>query len=234
MKIVALVLTCALAPAKARLADRFLARRHGRSGLVDHAVNHVERALRARGAAPAASNATTHLYTAAALDHFDASVASAPVAWSQRFYADASFWGGDGWPVFLYVGGEGPLAAPSARLHMYELARAHGALVLALEHRFYGESRPTADLSDASLAFLTSAQALADLARFIAHVNALSPGAPDAASSPPLTLAASTARSRWIAFGGSYPGNLATWLRLRYPALVAGAVGSSAPVFAEV
>ena len=36
-----------------------------------------------------------------------------------------------------------------------------------------------------------------------------------------------------MAFGGSYPGNLATWIKLKYPALLDGTVGSSAPVFAE-
>ena len=41
------------------------------------------------------------------------------------------------------------------------------------------------------------------------------------------------ADSRWVTFGGSYPGNLATWLKLKYPGLTAGTVGSSAPVFAQ-
>ena len=90
------------------------------------------------------------------------------------------------------------------------------SLTLDREHRFYGESRPTADMSVESLVYLTSEQALADLARFITYVNAFNPAAgPDADSSPPLALGASTARSKWVSFGGSYPGNLATWLKLK-------------------
>ena len=50
---------------------------------------------------------------------------------------------------------------------MNTLAAEAGAMTVALEHRFFGESYPTRDMSDTSLKYLSSNQALADLARFI-------------------------------------------------------------------
>ena len=67
----------------------------------------------------------------------------------------------------------------------------------------------------------------------MSYINAFDPAVPDRASAPPLALHAAPAGSRWLTFGGSYPGNLATWLKLKYPSLTAGTVGSSAPVFAQ-
>ncbi|KIH44758.1 hypothetical protein ANCDUO_25214, partial [Ancylostoma duodenale] len=48
--------------------------------------------------------------------------------------------------VFLRIGGEGPLrisTVSNEATQMMTLAKQHKAAVFALEHRFYGASRPT-------------------------------------------------------------------------------------------
>jgi serine protease 16 len=102
---------------------------------------------------------------------------------------------------------------------MVELAPKEGALLLALEHRYYGDSNPFPDFSTEHLKWLNTEQALGDIAAFHEFVRQL------------LHLSAD---SRWVAFGGSYPGILAGLARLRYPHLIYAAVASSAPLDATV
>ncbi|CAJ1066221.1 thymus-specific serine protease isoform X3 [Xyrichtys novacula] len=95
------------------------------------------------------------------------------------------------------------------------MAAEHGALLLALEHRFYGNSINQDGLKTENLVHLSSQQALADLAvfhKFICQSFNLSH------------------RNTWISFGGSYSGALSAWFRGKFPHLVFGAVASSAPV----
>jgi len=75
------------------------------------------------------------------------------------------------------------------------------------------------DMSTTNLVYLSSEQALADLAEFIVDI--------------PTTLGIPTS-AKWIVFGGSYPGSLAAWLRMKYPHLVHAAVSSSGPLLAKV
>lgn len=68
-------------------------------------------------------------------------------------------------PVILNICGEYTCRGITpTRLFPAQLAAATGALILSLEHRFYGESVPRGmDLTTGNLALLTAAQGLADL-----------------------------------------------------------------------
>ncbi|XP_044147738.1 putative serine protease K12H4.7 [Bufo gargarizans] len=145
------------------------------------------------------------------LDHFNG---ADPREWEQRYFLNDSFSHSDG-PVFLMIGGEGA-ANPGWMTQgtWITYAEKMGAICLLLEHRFYGKSHPTKDMSLENLRYLSSQQALADLAHF----------------QTVMTDKLALGDRKWIVFGGSYPGNLAAWYRLKYPHLAHAAVASSAPV----
>lgn len=122
-------------------------------------------------------------------------------------------------PIFVYIGGEAEEScrANQPGLYWYDLAKEHQALLITVEHRFYGESYPTEGMTTDELRFLSSDQALADLARLVSY----------------LKESLGLQKSPVISFGGSYPGNLAAWFRLKYPSVTHGSVASSAPLNAE-
>jgi thymus-specific serine protease len=165
----------------------------------------------------AASPVQEAFYEQAVLDHN--APASQQKFWKQRYLINQDFWGGKGYPVFFHNGGESRLknGRVDTESFAHVLAQKHKALLVALEHRFYGDSIPNGDLSLENLQYLTSAQQLADVARFHGF----------------LTKKMGLENSKWIAFGGSYSGSLAAWERLKYPSLFAGAIASSAPLVAQ-
>ncbi|XP_043855129.1 thymus-specific serine protease [Dromiciops gliroides] len=138
----------------------------------------------------------------------------------QRYWVNTRHWRSPDGPVFLHIGGEGSLG-PSSVLkgHPGALAPHWGALVVSLEHRFYGRSIPPGSLDVAQLRFLSSRHALADVASARIHLSRI------------YNISAS---SPWISFGGSYAGSLAAWARLKFPHLIWAAVASSAPVQAQL
>lgn len=107
-----------------------------------------------------------------------------------------------------------------ARSLAFDLAYRFNGSVIGLEHRYYGEgsSIPTPDLTYENLKWLNADQALADTANFIQNNTQLQ----------------ILNNSKWIVIGGSYAGNLAAWMRLKYPDLVYAAHSSSAPVNAVI
>ncbi|RHY09261.1 hypothetical protein DYB25_013298 [Aphanomyces astaci] len=158
-------------------------------------------------------------YDEQTLDHTDASNGK---VWKQPYYFNDQYYGGAGSPVFLHIDGTDPMAAlavTTPQLFMNELAKKHKALMVSLGHRFYGKSQPLADLSLASLKFLSADQALGDLVKFQDFFR---------------TKQNLTASSKWVAFGSSYPGMLAAWLKLKYSSRFAGAVASSAPLHTKI
>ncbi|XP_040063933.1 putative serine protease K12H4.7 [Ixodes scapularis] len=164
-----------------------------------------------------ASKEPQELWFTQNLCHFDPANTD---TWKQRYFVSDEFYRPGG-PVFLLLGGEGAASARwlSAPTHIMLLAKQYGALVFQLEHRFYGRSLPTKDMSVDNLAHLTSEQALADAATFrdaMVRKHSLKKD------------------SKWVVFGGSYSGSLAAWFKLKYPHLAVGAVASSAPLFAII
>lgn len=150
------------------------------------------------------------------LDHFDPTNMQ---TWQQRYFKNAENYKHGG-PIFLMIGGEGEANAKwMLEGQWIEYAKQYQAMCFQLEHRYYGKSHPTADLSVKNLKYLSSEQALADLAYFITGMTHLNQIPKD---------------SKWIVFGGSYPGSLAAWMRMKYPHLVHGAVSTSGPLLAQI
>lgn len=158
----------------------------------------------------------SYLYFTQKLDHFDSQNSQ---TWQQRYLVNATFFQGGNAPVFLVLGGEGLMSTHYVSGHFIsnQYAQEFGALIVALEHRYYGQSIPTPDTSTSNLQYLSSQQALADAAafrQFIAQTY--------------------NANGPWIVFGGSYSGSLSAWLKMKYPHLFAGSIATSAPVLAQL
>ncbi len=165
-----------------------------------------------------ASSLPPDLFFNQSLDHFD--VLRGGVTWPQRYWVNASLWKGGDAPVFFYIEGEGagsPYSVVSGE-HV-ELAATYGALLVALEHRYYGASIPTPDLSTENMRYLSSHQALADIATFY-----------EGLLRPTFNL---TPANKLVTFGGSYPGALSAWARLRLPHIVHAAISTSSPIQAS-
>jgi len=160
---------------------------------------------------------STPMWYTQKLDHFDSTNQR---TFQQRYWYNPNNYQNGG-PIFLFLGGEGPGSSSwitNTGLYMDKLAIKYHAAMFEIEHRYYGQTRPTPDQSVDNLKWLSSRQALEDTAAFIRSMNTVHQW-----SNP-----------QWIVFGGSYSGNLAAWMRQNYPDIVAGAVASSGPVFAKL
>ncbi|XP_062554900.1 putative serine protease K12H4.7 [Armigeres subalbatus] len=124
-----------------------------------------------------------------------------------------------GGPIFVFVGGNHPITSYFIEQgHFRDIANYENAWLFTNEHRYYGNSTPTADLSVENLRFLTVEQGLVDLAEWIHHLRHEIVGDPNA---------------RVILLGAGYAGAIATWMRQRYPHLVEGAWVSSGQIEAR-
>ncbi|KAL3943188.1 MAG: hypothetical protein SGBAC_002749 [Bacillariaceae sp.] len=174
------------------------------------------------------TNDVEETYLNQRLDHFDHTNRA---TFEQRYFSTKRYVLSNSTKTvnFLCVGGEGPGFDKSVLIDsvhctgdMLELAQRlsqkHGISVntYALEHRYYGKSYPSfldSPVTNENLKYLSSRQALEDLAHFVHHIN-------DKQGND----------TRWVTFGGSYPGFMAAYARLKYPHMIFAGVSSSAPL----
>ncbi|KAG6601675.1 Lysosomal Pro-X carboxypeptidase, partial [Cucurbita argyrosperma subsp. sororia] len=155
------------------------------------------------------------------LDHFNYRPESY-TTFAHRYIINFKYWGGanSSAPILAYLGAEGPLDKDLNVVGFStDNAAQFGALLVYIEHRYYGKSIPFGSrevaLKNAStLGYFNSAQAIADYADVLIHVKKEL----NAKDSPVIVL------------GGSYGGMLAAWFRLKYPHVALGALASSAPI----
>jgi Serine carboxypeptidase S28 len=173
------------------------------------------RAAAEKVAAKSGAAAVPEMFFKNRVDHFDQQNLD---TYPQRYFLNDEYFSPElGGPIFFQIGGEGAVSAADVQvLMMSHYAKENGALQVTLEHRFYGKSHPFKDMATENLQYLTSQQALADAAAFIESLFEKYP----------------TTHRRMVIFGGSYPGALAAWFRVKYPHLAVAAVSSSSPVHA--
>ncbi|KAJ8768306.1 hypothetical protein K2173_021246 [Erythroxylum novogranatense] len=150
------------------------------------------------------------------LDHFTFQQSSSKIFY-QKYLINNRYWQKGG-PIFVYTGNEGDIEWFAANTgFLLDIAPKFRALLVFIEHRYYGESMPFGKdsyKSTETLGYLNSQQALADYAVLIRNLKQ--------------NLSSET--SPVVVFGGSYGGMLAAWFRLKYPHIAIGALASSAPI----
>lgn len=135
-----------------------------------------------------------------------------------RYWFDSTYYK-DGGPVIVILAGE---LDATVRLPRFGngiakiLAEATGGISVLLEHRYYGASFPVQDVSARDLRFLTTEQALADVAYFAQHVQF-----------PGLQAKLTSRDAPYILYGGSYAGGMSALARKIYPDVFWGAISSS-------
>lgn len=171
---------------------------------------------------PAAASGLSTLTRSIPLNHFDPTDNR---VFSQRYYINDRYFkpGKDNTAkAILYINGEGPANGPPVADTDASviLAKRNQALIVASEHRYYGDSNPCnthscfCNMTVEKLKYLSVDQHMNDLATLINEINKLHPG---------LSIS-------WVAIGGSYSGATSAWFRMKFPHLVKGAIASSAVV----
>lgn len=159
------------------------------------------------------------------VDHFHNESRYSPhtnATFANRYWFDASHYEPGG-PVIVLQDGEtnGVNRLPFLQKGILaQLAEATHGIGVVLQHRYYGGSFPTPDLSTENLRFLSTEQALADEAYFAQNV--VFPGLED------LDLTSKT--TAYLGYGGSYAGGFNAFLRVQYPDVFWGTISSSGVV----
>jgi hypothetical protein len=183
--------------------------------------------LRTRQAGPNDDSPYPAQYIDIPVDHFHNDSRYAPhsnATYKNRYWFDASHYKPGG-PVIVLQGGE---TDGSGRLIflvkgiVYQLAKALGGIGVIFEHRYYGESFPTSNLTTKNMRFLSTDQGVADMAYFAQHVKF--PGMEH--------MNLTSATTPYLAYGGSYAGGMVAFLRKLYPNVYYGAISSSGVTYA--
>ncbi|CAD5228316.1 unnamed protein product [Bursaphelenchus okinawaensis] len=151
-------------------------------------------------------------------DHFDKDNKE---TWQNHYQVQSRYHDNSSETVFLLIGGEGtssPLFVCLDDVNIMTMAREHKALVIQSEHRFFGPKEQLFNTTTENYKYLTTEQALEDLAHLIDHVN----------------QEYKFKNPKWVAFGGSYPGTMAALFRIVHPDKTVGNVASSAPLYPKV
>ncbi|KAI0488311.1 hypothetical protein KFK09_028139 [Dendrobium nobile] len=139
----------------------------------------------------------------------------------QRYYEFLDYYDVSDGPIFLKICGESTCPG-IVNDYTSVLAEKFGAALVSLEHRYYGMSSPFKLTTTENLRYLSSKQALFDLAVFRQYYQ----------ESLNSKYNRSKVESPWIVFGVSYSGALSAWFRLKFPHLTCGSLASSAVVLA--
>jgi hypothetical protein len=125
-----------------------------------------------------------------------------------RYFIDETNVAGNDAPILFYCGNEGALESfyANSGYMTITLAKEMKALVLLGEHRYYGKSKPYGDdsFNATNIKYLTVDQTMMDYVKLIKSIKSQ-----DKYKNSPV-----------IAFGGSYGGMLAAWMRMKYPHII--------------